>query len=423
MGSDLEFVASNNLVPTTAGPRPARLAPKFWRRQIQDLTPIALLLALCAAGACGKKGPPLPPLRYVPGPATDLKATRSGSEVRLQLLLPKANVQGQGPVALDRLEIYGATVAAGSPDPANRDLLAPRFLVGTIDVKPPAAQGEAAPPPDAPPDTRPAPGELATFVEELHAAKLTPQITTPAPALPEAATTAAAAVAAAAPPVTRRVYVARGLTRGGRPGQPSARLTLPLTDPPEPPSDVRVTFSESAVTVSWTAPVAPLGTVAPTFNVYAGAGTTPINPAPLTAASFERPGVTVGAEECFVVRTAIVSGNATVESAASAPQCVTPVDTFAPAAPQGLSAVGVAGAINLIWEANTETDLGGYLVLRGEAPGDTLQAITATPIRETTYRDATAVPGVRYVYAVVAVDRATPPNTSAQSNRVEESAR
>jgi hypothetical protein len=30
---------------------------------------------------------------------------------------------------------------------------------------------------------------------------------------------------------------------------------------------------------------------------------------------------------------------------------------------------------------------------------------------------------VRYVYAIVAVDRATPPNTSAQSNRVEETAR
>jgi fibronectin type 3 domain-containing protein len=49
--------------------------------------------------------------------------------------------------------------------------------------------------------------------------------------------------------------------------------------------------------------------------------------------------------------------------------------------------------------------------------------VTAAPITETTYRDTTAVPGVRYVYAVVAVDNATPPNRSAPSNRVEESAR
>ena len=71
------------------------------------------------------------------------------------------------------------------------------------------------------------------------------------------------------------------------------------------------------------------------------------------------------------------------------------------------------GAINLIWDANTEADLGGYLVLRGEAPGDTLQPLTPQPIRETRYRDTAVKPGVRYVYAIVAVDRATPPNRSA----------
>jgi fibronectin type 3 domain-containing protein len=45
------------------------------------------------------------------------------------------------------------------------------------------------------------------------------------------------------------------------------------------------------------------------------------------------------------------------------------------------------------------------------------------PIKETTYRDTTVKPGVRYVYAVVAVDTASPQNVSAQSNRVEETAR
>jgi len=390
----------------------------------------AAALAFGLLAACGKKGPPLPPLRYVPGPATDVKATRSGNEVRIQFLLPKANVQGEGPVALDRVEIYGATVAAGSLDPANRDLIAPRFLVGTVDVRPPAVEGEPAPSPDAPADTRPAPGELATFTEVLTELKLSPQLTTAAPVLPEAATTAAAA-AAGVPALTRRIYVARGLTRSGRPGQPSGRLTLPLIPLPPPPSDVQVTFGETAITISWIPPVPDLAAdpripslpTERTYNVYAAGGTAPLNSAPLTDATFERSGVTLGTEECFVVRTAIGVGNATIESAASEPRCVTPVDTFPPAAPRGLTAVGVAGAVNLIWEANTEKDLGGYLVLRGEAPGDTLRAITASPIRETTYTDATAVPGVRYVYAIVAVDRASPPNTSGQSNRVEESAR
>ena len=108
---------------------------------------------------------------------------------------------------------------------------------------------------------------------------------------------------------------------------------------------------------------------------------------------------------------------------ASPVTCVTPKDTFPPAAPKSLAAVAGPGAISLIWDANEEADLAGYVVLRGEAPGAELRAITSEPIRETTYRDTTVQPGVRYVYAVVAVDRATPQNVSAQSNRVEETAR
>ena len=79
--------------------------------------------------------------------------------------------------------------------------------------------------------------------------------------------------------------------------------------------------------------------------------------------------------------------------------------------------------INLIWDANSESDLAGYIVLRGEAPGDTLQPITKEPVTAPSYRDESVRPGTRYVYAVVAVDRATPPNTSPQSNRAEETAR
>ena len=114
---------------------------------------------------------------------------------------------------------------------------------------------------------------------------------------------------------------------------------------------------------------------------------------------------------------------AVVMGPASPTTCVTPADTFPPAAPRSLAAIAGEGVISLIWEPNTESDLAGYLVLRGDAPGDTLRAITPEPVTATTYRDTTARAGTRYVYVVVAVDRATPQNVSAQSNRVEETAR
>jgi hypothetical protein len=118
-----------------------------------------------------------------------------------------------------------------------------------------------------------------------------------------------------------------------------------------------------------------------------------------------------------------VGGTLLVESEPTDPVCVKPADTFAPAAPTGLAAVSGEGAISLIWEANAEPDLAGYLILRGESPGETLQPLTPEPVRDTTYRDTSVRPGVRYVYAVVAVDTAAPRNVSPQSNRVEETAR
>jgi fibronectin type 3 domain-containing protein len=110
-----------------------------------------------------------------------------------------------------------------------------------------------------------------------------------------------------------------------------------------------------------------------------------------------------------------------IESDPSRPICVTPKDTFPPGAPKGLAAVASTGVVNLIWDANTEADLAGYIVLRGEAGGATLQPLTAEAVKETRYTDRTARPGVRYAYQIVAVDKAG--NRSAPSNRVEEAAR
>ena len=406
----------------------------------------AAALAVCAAVACGKKGPPLAPLRPVPAAVTDMAARRAGNEVRFTFTVPAQNVDASRPVSLDRLEVYAVTVAPEATVPANRDLLDAKYLVGTIPVRPieeeqaggqkdAAARSEPAAPQPEKKDPRPGPGEPATFVEELNEARLKPQVLATAPAAgPAPATTTEVAAAWAASiarlqeaPVTSRVYVIRGVSRQGRPGQPSARVTVPVAELLPPPTDVTATATESKVTLSWTPPslADPLSALsaAPVFNVYAVSSATPLNPKPLPGTTFDREGVVLGKEECFVVRTAVTRDNLTIESPASVPACVTAADTFAPAAPKGLSIVANPGAISLIWDANTESDLAGYIVLRGEVPGDKLQAITAAPIRETTYRDATAVPGVRYVYAIVAVDRAVPPNTSPQSARVEETAR
>ena len=77
-------------------------------------------------------------------------------------------------------------------------------------------------------------------------------------------------------------------------------------------------------------------------------------------------------------------------------------------------------SIDLIWDPNNERDLAGYIVLRGTGDGSSLQPVTTAPIQTPSFKDDVTA-GVRYVYAVEAVDKAG--NVSARSNLVEETAR
>jgi hypothetical protein len=255
-----------------------------------------------------------------------------------------------------------------------------------------------------------------------------------------------------------RLYVAVAINHKGQKGVVSGRQSVPLVTPPSAPSGEQVEYSETAITVSWTSPLdfrqpifaAPgpdvlksrtFGMTTPSgaFNVYevlppprpgavkmpeapppGGRMPVPVNDKPLAGPPFVDKRVQLGSERCYAVRTVTQIGTLSLESDPSVPACVSLVDHFPPAPPKGLQAVSGEGAISLIWEANTESDLDGYLVLRSEAGGP-FKPLTPAPIAETTFRDSTATRGVRYSYVVVAVDKAK--NQSQPSNQVEEVAR
>jgi hypothetical protein len=422
----------------------------------------------CLAGlaaACGMKGPPLAPLRPVPARVDDLAARRLGDEVQLRLTVPSRNQDGTLPADLDCIEIYAFTddplVVRRSGPLANRLLLDTATLVATIAVRPPPPPDDeearpASEPAQAPDDPRPAQGAVAVVRETITEVALQP-VSRPrgnddagevaaADATPSILVPAIEPLAVAAPLV--RYYTAVGVSRHRRRGAFSARIAVPLGPPPAAPSAVKVDYTESEATLTWNAPPgapariqAPpakgvlrsrpvLGQLEPwAFNVYevsaepAASGVAPLNETPLESASFVDDRVEFGATRCYEVRAIQTLREGRIESAPSARACVTFADVFAPAAPRNLAAVVSEGAVSLVWEPNSEPDLGGYLVLRGTAPGATLQALTVSPIGETTFRDEQVTPGTRYVYAVVAVDKTTPPNVSKESNRVEEIAR
>lgn len=349
------------------------------------------LAASVAAVGCGKKGPPLPPLVRLPAQPTDVTAVRRGDAVDLTFRVPRANVDGSTPASLERVDIYAWTV----PAPVDAaEVLRRGVRVGSVAVNRP-------PDPDKPADTtEKAP---ATGVDQ------------------DAVATVSDTLAPVADAMSYRTYVAVGVSARGRRGSLSARVAVPLTALPPAPTGAAVTYTEKAIAVTWDRAVAAEGAPAFRYVVRKAGDTGPaLTRGPVEDVRYSDTPIVWNTEKCFEVRTVAVVEGVRLESAPTAPLCVTPKDTFAPNAPDGLVGVGAEGAISLIWTANTEADLGGYVVLRAEAPSTTLVPITPTPIPDTNFRD-TVPAGARMTYAVQAVDKAG--NVSDRSTPVTESAR
>ena len=427
---------------------------------------LLMLLGAAVSFGCGKRGPPLAPLLILPGPVDPEFVRRIDERVYIQFEVPTTNTDGSTPADLDRIEIYALTT---HPEEGDRSLPLEEWLelateVATIPVRPPdpappeTGVAEISPPPSPRPDGTRAQGEVVVVVEEL-----TPQTLVPVSAEeeedaePEADAERVAVVPLVSPPIPpppRRTYVLIGTSQRGRQSQPSREFVVPLTPSPDRPSRPAVSYSETAVQISWAAPdtarlpvqepatgsVLSTNAILPAplpsrYEVYdvtrsgaaVGSGYVtmpqPVNPALLSTRSYADSRIAFGRERCYVVRLVDGTGASEVRSPASRTACVALVDTFSPAAPTGLTAIGDEGVISLIWNENTEPDVAGYLVLRGPATGETLQVLTPDPIEETTYRDTDVQSGERYVYALQAVDTASPANASPQAAPVVEAAR
>ncbi len=111
-----------------------------------------MLLAVCAGpiAACGKKGPPLPPVARVPAPPGNPRAVRVGNDVYVSFGVPSANVSGQMPADVGEIDLYAFTGFAPPPGPDPTKLA---VRIGTYAVQPvlpsppPPPEGVPVPPP------------------------------------------------------------------------------------------------------------------------------------------------------------------------------------------------------------------------------------------------------------------------------------
>lgn len=354
----------------------------------------ALFAFLALSSACGKKGPPLPPLVRVPAAPADFAASRRGSTVDIRFVVPTTNTDGSNPADVVRVDVYALSSAEDAPSSSDAEIVRRGERVGSLTVNPPPDPDEDPDQPKSGSDSNSKPqngvdqGATAHVNDELR-----PSVD--------------AGV---------RSYVGVAVNRRGRRGPASTRMAVPLGPAPAAPAPPTVTYTETEIAVAWT-PQTTDGLV----HVYAtrGAGTR-LTDRPLATGSFVDKRIDWGDERCYAVSTLHTVNDLTLESAESTPTCVTLADTFPPAAPAGLAGVAAEGSINLIWNANSEPDLAGYLVLRATAAAQPLTPLTPAPIPETTFLD-TVPAGTRVSYAIQAVDKAG--NVSAMSERFEETAR
>jgi len=428
---------------------------------------LALAAGLLGAG-CGKKGAPIAPIVRIPAAVDTIAASRLGNDVYVTLTVPATNIDGSVPVDIARIDVYGYT---GRLAPALAQWAGLGDVVASIPVSPrPPTNGPAPapPPPSAAPDGA-LPGTPVAVLDTLTPEEFLQGRVFVDPRRPAPAPTPEVVL----PSAMRRFYLAIPFSSRGRPGPPGARAEFVLTALPDPPGEVRASYTATAMSLSWepsggllgflldrALPAEPIpflpgpkptgaaaatpvadASIPPgptTYTVYrelapdplqlAPAVTipawstpppTPLGPTPLSTTSASDQ-VAFGRTHCYVVR----AQRGAVLSEPSTRTCTTPVDIFPPAPPVGLAAVPSEGGISLIWEPNGELDIGGYLILRREAGDATLRQLTSTPITEARYRDIDVRPGTRYTYSVVAVDSQLPlPNVSAESERVEETAR
>lgn len=218
------------------------------------------------------------------------------------------------------------------------------------------------------------------------------------------------------------VYAVRYVNAAGERAAFSNFLRIePAGKVAEPPRITRAEqLSENTIALTWEPPKANIDGSTPVnilgYNVYRVTasptdGQTPINQALISGTQYEDKNFKLGEKYQYVVRAvSLGTEGGQVESLNSNSVELTPVDTYPPSAPGGLSiAPGAPGRLLLFWAPNPEPDVAGYYIYRSTDPNlpkDKWTRLTPALHTRTTFTDENVEVGKTYYYYVVAVDTA-----------------
>jgi hypothetical protein len=349
-------------------------------------TTVIALGLLTVLAACGRRGDPSPPLRFIPATTQDLVVAQRGRELLLTLKYPATTSAGMALPKLEWVELWelvrsvpppaeGETVRA----PNAQEFQARAQLVETF-------RGEDL--------TRLAVGERLLIERVLREAG-----DTLAGGTPEA--------------IEARSYAVRSAVSDRDVSEFSNLVTVvPVLPPPAPVEGFTTEPRGDGVRLAWRPPAS--GPPAVGYRVYRRAPQdrswhAPLHTTGADATDYLDTTARLGERYVYGV-TAVHRATPLIESAPAALREVDYTDRFAPPVPTDLVALAEPGRVRLVWQGRRSPDLAGYRVYRRPAdaaagafaPLGGAEAALATRAEAT---DTTVTAGASYVYRVTAVDR------------------
>ncbi len=199
------------------------------------------------------------------------------------------------------------------------------------------------------------------------------------------------------------IFAARALGPTGRGGDWSNLRVLTVVKPLPRPAPLAAKGDVKGVYLTWKGPALPGNA---SWRVWRSSEDAP-GAVVLGLArdpSWMDVGAVLGAKYSYWVQAMLPQGEQQVEGEPGEILSVTYLDEFAPATPNGLTAIAGLNGVELAWERNVEDDLAGYQIYRSleDAP----LAKLGEPVPLPAGSDPTAAAGKRYRYAVAAVDTA-----------------
>jgi hypothetical protein len=346
---------------------------------------VTVLLAGCAA-----PGEPVERKAPTPTAINDLAATQQGDDVTLTFTLPKDSVEGRElkqPLAIEIFRDFQPIPPSSTPAAASAVPKAPTLLV-TI----PSAMVDQY-------DTR---GRIR-YSDELKPEDFTQH------------------------PGAQAVYIVRTRTSPKKISANSNAVPLRVEPAADQIADVKAEITHQGVVLTWTPPRKTAVGSAPPIALYrifrhevnqtAASGPAPqsqklsVQIGDCPAPPFRDTQAEFGKTYIYTVRSVAQYADLQVESLDSPPIAVSPLDTFPPAAPEGLVVVLVPAQasapayLDLSWSISAENDIAGYNIYRTEQEGAPGQKQNPELLRTPAFRDMNTMPGHRYFYTVTAVDR------------------